>query len=713
MCEFDLEDEDAAFAYAEERVKATTSRLAVTNRSCESVIPFFRALNDADVDGAVRSVSDRFVFDDRRRLSGDPVIGRDAMRVAIERVLEQYSDFEFRVLAVRGRAFEPSLELAGQTPTETRRQICTSASPTTTVSSIYLGRFDEDDFESAYRELERRYYAGEGAAFAAVGTIGNEWVTAINRGDLDRAFDELTAPDFRIENRSGSAFADRSLTELRGTTEELNAMVSWSRIWFPVVSWLSPTWAVQRMEREAVGRNGETYTWSYIDVSEVRDSQLASGCRFDIEDEDAAFAYAEERIRATTSRLAVTNKATETNAAGWRAMRNHDADALVAIYADRFVYDDRRRLSGGPIDDRDAMRAAATRVFDQYANFEFRVLAVRGERLQLGWSRWSDGTGNETTNLHVGEVDVAGRIIYDGRFDENDFDSAYRELDRRYYAGRAQQFAEAGALETDWVIALSHGDLDRVFGELTSPDLVVEDQRRAFFPERSAAEFRAGIEELFAMVGSARTWNSASCFVSPTWCVARNEREAVGQDGTQYAWTRISVAEVRDGRVAYVRQFELEDEEAAFAFAEERARKTTGRLAVTNRASRTSRTFVTALDDNDLDGAMGCFSDRCVFDDRRRLSGNPIGEVRVALERILRQYNNFEMRTVAVRGDLLHLCWSRWSDDSGNETTHLHVHEIDDDGRIGLRGPIRRGRLRGRIPRTRARYYARRGRSFR
>ena len=30
----------------------------------------------------------------------------------------------------------------------------------------YHGRFDEDDFEGAYRELERRYYAGEGAAFA-------------------------------------------------------------------------------------------------------------------------------------------------------------------------------------------------------------------------------------------------------------------------------------------------------------------------------------------------------------------------------------------------------------------------------------------------------------------------------------------------------------------------------------------------------------------
>ncbi len=31
---------------------------------------------------------------------------------------------------------------------------------------VYEVRFDEDDFEGAYRELERRYYAGEGAAFA-------------------------------------------------------------------------------------------------------------------------------------------------------------------------------------------------------------------------------------------------------------------------------------------------------------------------------------------------------------------------------------------------------------------------------------------------------------------------------------------------------------------------------------------------------------------
>jgi hypothetical protein len=52
--------------------------------------------------------------------------------------------------------------------------------------------------------------------------------------------------------------------------------------------------------------------------------------------------------------------------------------------------------------------------------------------------------------------------------------------------------------------------------------------------------------------------------------VSRNEREAVGQDGEQCRWTRIYVSEVRDGRVASVCQFDLEEEAAAFAYAEER-----------------------------------------------------------------------------------------------------------------------------------------------
>jgi ketosteroid isomerase-like protein len=56
--------------------------------------------------------------------------------------------------------------------------------------------------------------------------------------------------------------------------------------------------AVGRFERDAVGRDGERYAWTLIDVAEIRDGRVAFTCQFELDDEAAAFAYAEECIRA-------------------------------------------------------------------------------------------------------------------------------------------------------------------------------------------------------------------------------------------------------------------------------------------------------------------------------------------------------------------------------------------------------------------------------
>jgi hypothetical protein len=61
------EDEEAAFAYAEERVRATTSWLTVMNRSCETVDALFTAMRTHDVDGGLTCFPDGFVYDDRRQ----------------------------------------------------------------------------------------------------------------------------------------------------------------------------------------------------------------------------------------------------------------------------------------------------------------------------------------------------------------------------------------------------------------------------------------------------------------------------------------------------------------------------------------------------------------------------------------------------------------------------------------------------------------------
>jgi hypothetical protein len=373
-----------------------------------------------------------------------------------------------------------------------------------------------------------------------------------------------------FENRSRSAFPDPTVSDLDESYGNLSEMVQSVRTWPSVVRWLSPTWVVARVEREATGPHGEAFSWTWINATEIRDGQFVSACLFDLDDEDAAFAYADERMKAGDHRLAVTNAASRRLNALMRAGQMRNVDAMVDCYVEGFVYDDRRRLSGNPIRD---LRATAERILAQYSEFEARILAVRGERLQLGWCRWSNESGFETTHLTVNETGENGRFIYEARFDEDDFEGAYRELARRHYEGEGAEIAETGPLADELTAAMDRGEYDRILTELTVPDFRLENRSRSIFPDRSAAEMVAGFEEMSEMVTSTRTWNSALSWLSPSVLIGRNEREATGADGERYAWAGINVAVLRAGKFASICLFEVEDEAAAFAYAEEQVRQ--------------------------------------------------------------------------------------------------------------------------------------------
>ena len=98
------------------------------------------------------------------------------------------------------------------------------------------------------------------------------------------------------------------------------------------------------------------------------------------------------------------------------------------------------------------MRAAIERIFEQYHQFSngARWRSVVSARHSL-WTRWSDDAGNETTTLYVFESGDDGRIDLSRRFDEDDFEGAYRELERRYYAGEGAAFAQNGRALVDFI----------------------------------------------------------------------------------------------------------------------------------------------------------------------------------------------------------------------------------------------------------------------
>ena len=584
VCQFDTDDEDTAFAYAETLVTPQPSLLAKVNKASQVLERAVKAMQANDAHTTTGFYAEPFTYDDRRRINGDPIDDLTGLLAAAERILAQYNRFDNRTLAVRGELLQLSWNRwADDAGNETTNLRLIEVDDDGRI--VYEGRFDEDDFEGAYRELERRYYAGEGSEYAESGSGAAEYMIAKNRGDLDTLFDELSHPDMHIESRSRSLFVERSAAEYRASLEELIELVGSFREWLSAMCWLSPSWFVAHLEREAVGREGEQYEWSRIIVGEVRDRRIASLCDFEIDDEAQAFAYAEERMRAIPSRLALANRVTEVLDHLEVATYARDADAVVAAYADSFVYDDRRRLSGDPITDSAGIRAANERILEQYNAFEVRTLAVRGECLQLVWTRWSDDSGNESIYLHVFELDVDGRIAYAGRFDEDDFESAYRELERRYYAGEGSEYAEGGLVSTESIVAINQGDFDRLFDEVYAPGIRFENRSRSAFPDRTASELRNSFGALNAMVASTRMWFSAVCWLSPVCSVSRLDREAHGPDGERFVWTRLIVAEIRDRRVISSCQFELDDEDAAFEYADERMRATSSRLAVTNRAT--------------------------------------------------------------------------------------------------------------------------------
>ncbi|KUI17740.1 adenylate cyclase [Mycobacterium lehmannii] len=711
ICQFEIDDEAAAFAYAEERVRAATSRLALANRATELLPQVFEALRSHDIDGVVGAYADGFVYDDRRRLSGDAIVGREAMRTAVTQICRQYTVFDFHVFAVRGdRLVLVRSRWSDEAGNATAYMHVFEVDDAACV--LYDGRFDEDDFEGAYRELERRYYAGEGAAFAELGAVTTEWITALNQRDYGRLIGELTAPSYRLENRSSSVFGHRTATDVRSSFEDLDAAVGSSRSWEAAVRFLSPTIAVFRFEREAMGHDGESYSWTWLDVCEVRDGRVAAACRFDLDDEDAAFAYADERVRATTSRLAVTNRASERVDNAWRQGTAGYVDSAMALYSDRFVYDDRRRLSGHPIEGHTGLRAAAARINEQYPHSQWRTLAVRGERLELRWSRWWDDAGNETVSLNLHEIDDDGRVAYHGRFDEDDFEGAYRELCHRYWTAEGAAVAESASLVAEFMLATDKGDFDLAFRQLASPELRTYNKSSSVFADRSAGDLRASLEQLKSMVASNRSWIAVECYLSPEVGLARHEREAIGHDGELYSWTRIMAGEVRDGRLLSMCQFELDDERAAFAHAEDLLRASASRLAISNQASRAWHSVRAAMEAGDADRAAALFADSYVYDDRWAMAGTPPTDVRAACEEILAQYSIFEGEALAVRGESLQLSRTRWANDAGFETRYLHVIETDEDGLVCYYGRFGDDDFDGAYRELERRYFAGEGAAF-
>ena len=90
-----------------------------------------------------------------------------------------------------------------------------------------------------------------------------------------------------------------------------------------------------RFEREAVGRGRRTVRMdSHLRVRDSRTADSRRMCEFELDDEEAAFAYAEERVRAATTGSQSPTAPAGRGTRGERMLEARDADAAVACYVE-------------------------------------------------------------------------------------------------------------------------------------------------------------------------------------------------------------------------------------------------------------------------------------------------------------------------------------------------------------------------------------------
>jgi tetratricopeptide (TPR) repeat protein len=429
----------------------------------------------------------------------------------------------------------------------------------------------------------------------------------------------------------------------------------------------------------------------------------------------------------------------------WEA---HDWKRLAALFPADFRGSDRRRMVQLDLD-RDQYLEFIRMLFEiSWSRPESEVLATRGARLALYRIRveGSDRSigPSEIDSLGVIEVDEQGERLATVRFDVDDFDAAYAEVDARYEAGEAAPYGPTPTRMRAFAQAIAVRDWDGLAAR-HAPDLVVTDHRPLGWETmRGPAAF---IESLKALVDLAPDVRLRADHV----IVSKRRDLAVGtlhgtREGGAFEDSRVVVAELdAQGRTCRLDFYTLDQLDEARAHFEALGARVIDNLGSTlrdgpekmgppqgerklssrdnnqtvrpeeppssggvskgvlatpslagrdplrippNAATRASDRIQQTFDARDSDVLRAQCAPTMVFDDRRRrvlLKGDR--DLFIASNRVIASNEPHLSRTLlATAGDQLALYRLRWTgatvDVGAFESENLSLIEVDAEGRI-------------------------------
>ncbi|AEV75449.1 putative ATPase [Mycolicibacterium rhodesiae NBB3] len=293
--------------------------------------------------------------------------------------------------------------------------------------------FDPDDIDAAFEELDTRYGTGEAAGHARTWALVARSYATFSRHEMP-----ATTTDWvNIDHRRATAFApgdlDQYVRAAWSVTPDTKAHIQ-------AVHRLNSRGAVLTVSTYGTSPQGFGAEWQDIHLATF-DGDLCD--RFELFDEadlDAALARFDE-LSLTVPQLA--NAATNNFARIADAFNRRDLTAFLGAVTANARYEDQRMgfRNEGPVD-ANLVHAMLSKAADGW-RVTIEPIAVRGRDLAL--SRYSYRDVNEVDRPITFEALVLTEVAEEHLstvFDPADIDAAFEELDVRYLAGEAAEYAQ-------------------------------------------------------------------------------------------------------------------------------------------------------------------------------------------------------------------------------------------------------------------------------
>jgi class 3 adenylate cyclase/ketosteroid isomerase-like protein len=625
-----------------------------------------------DLAGGSEYVAENVRREDRRSGLGAVTVGREAWIEERRFVHSVPVRFVRKVLATRGdrlvldhSAWEGEHPTAG--PFDGDALVVNEVDTDSRLVATVL--FDSDDAGGAYDELDRRFLEHEGAADAKPAALALEIMRQYNARDFD-AMRGLLADDFVVADHRFAGWGTVGIDEYVNVLQGLIDLAPDSQLLADTLE-VAPG-AVTYLGHAA----GTALTGGHVELPYVGRLVVdADGKAKRLE------LYPAEQL-GDVSHPAPTpdtlrNAATAAADRGRDLGRQGDWEALARVYAEDVRFEDRRAGLGTVAVGREASVDEARFVYAQ-VDVENVPIATRGEHIALAHTRWTGLADGEALSLT--ELNEEGEVTARLRFDIDDRDGAFDELDRRYEA------IEPGfAIGHRFVRALNARDWVELAATLTE-DFVFVDS----FPATAEALDRDGyIEYLRATVELApelRMRMHAVPVVGPNGGIVRTAFEGPGLAGGTTDTSGYTLGFVHDGRFSRMEVFDLDQLDVALRRLDELR---SSHVAVENRASRASANLDAAVLTRDFETAAGLLAPDAVLADRRAgLRTRSVGRDAVVRELrvIVSSVRERRSEVYAVRGEMLLLrkCLGVGEDQFGNpfEVPFVQVMRLDENDQI-------------------------------